>query len=63
MTKQIAKRYRRATKAEKGSMLDELCASQPQDLGDEVLEPLRFIWATLNAPAGKKSSAVHGGSR
>jgi hypothetical protein len=80
VTKQMAKRYKRTTKAEKGSILDELCAptgrtrrharralsqalkgkpqalrrAKPKMYGPEVLEPLRFVWATLNAPAGKR---------
>jgi hypothetical protein len=80
VTNQMAKRYRRATKSEKGVMLDELCAltgwtrrharraltdvlkgkpappprPRPRVYGPEVLEPLKFIWATLNGPAGKR---------
>lgn len=80
VTKQMARRYERATKAEKGRMLDELCAltgwtrrharraiaraleppverraaPRPRVYGDDVLEPLRLIWATLNGPSGKR---------
>lgn len=80
VTKQMARRYRRASKSEKGTMLDELCAltgwtrrharralaqaasaqatatrrPRPRTYGPEVLEPLRFVWATLGGPAGKR---------
>jgi hypothetical protein len=80
VTKQVAKRHRRASKAEKGRILDELCAltgwsrrharralgqaaeetperaraARPRTYGRDVLEPLRRIWATLDAPAGKR---------
>jgi hypothetical protein len=80
VTKQMARRYRKASKALKGRMLDELCAltgwtrrharrtlseaisgrvkpprrPRPRTYGEEVLEPLRFVWATLNGPAGKR---------
>jgi len=80
VTKQMAARYRRATKGEKGRMLDELCAltgwtrrharralaqvasgtstaprkPRPPIYGPEVFEPLRFVWATLGGPAGKR---------
>jgi hypothetical protein len=80
VTKQMARRYVRASKADKGQMLDELCAltgwtrrharralggalqapaTSPRRprvrvYGDEVVEPLRFVWATLNGPSGKR---------
>jgi len=80
VTKQMAKRYAKASKKEKGLMLDELCAltgwtrrhairamaearreprsvprhPRPRVYGPEVLQPLRFVWATLNGPAGKR---------
>jgi hypothetical protein len=78
VTKQMATRYVKAGKKEKGVMLDELCELtgwtrrharrallEPQVrpptktprqriYGQEVLEPLRFLWATLGAPAGKR---------
>jgi hypothetical protein len=80
VTKQMARRYHRASKAEKGRMLDELCAltgwtrrharraltqvfsgkaaaaRKPRQriYGEEILEPLRFVWATLGGPAGKR---------
>jgi hypothetical protein len=80
VTKQLVTRYHRATKKQKGAILDELCAltgwnrdharkalrraalpttprrvgEQPRTFGPEVLEPLRQIWAILDAPAGKR---------
>lgn len=80
VTKQMVKRYKKAGKSEKGTMLDELCAltgwtrrharraltqaknqpsppprrERPRIYGPEVLEALRFVWATLNGPAGKR---------
>lgn len=80
VTKQMAARYRTASKGEKGRMLDELCAltgwtrrharralaqaasgkaaparrPRPRTYGPEVFEPLRFVWATLGGPAGKR---------
>ena len=79
VTKQMARRYRRASRSEKGAMLDELCeltgwtrrharralttlvpgsdraGSAPRRIyGPETIEPLTFIWATLNGPAGKR---------
>ena len=78
VTKQMAKRYAKATKKDKGPMLDELCeltgwtrrharrvlvepATKPRSTprhrrvyGQEVLGPLRFVWATLGGPAGKR---------
>jgi len=80
VTKQITKRYRKATKKQKGVMLDELCAltgwtrrharralsesvqrepiaprrQTPRLYGQDIKEPLRFVWATLGGPAGKR---------
>jgi hypothetical protein len=80
VTKQMAVRYHRAPKGEKGTMLDELCQltgwtrrharralaqailgkptaarrPRPRTYGPEVFEPLRFVWATLGGPAGKR---------
>lgn len=80
VTKQMARRYQKASKGEKATMLDELCAltgwgrrharralaqaisggaerprrPRPRTYGQEVLEPLRFVWATLGGPAGKR---------
>ena len=80
VTKQMARRYRGATKSEKGRMLDELCAltgwtrrhcrraltealaqrvpaprrARARIYGEDVLGPLRFVWATLGGPTGKR---------
>jgi len=80
VTRQMARRYAKARKKDKGAMLDELCeltgwtrrhairalagagkgaaersrVPRPRVYGEEVLEPLRLIWATLNGPAGKR---------
>lgn len=80
VSKQMARRYVKASKVDKGRMLDELCAltgwtrrharrALSQGLqapvassraprvriyGEEVVEPLRFVWATLNGPSGKR---------
>lgn len=86
VTRQMARRYARASKLEKGQMLDELCAltgwtrrhairalgqaerspappvrsPRAKIYGPEVLEPLRFVWATLNGPAGKRLAPFMG---
>lgn len=78
--RQMASRYQKASKTDKGVMLDELCAltgwtrrharralvqalgsAQPREpvprpriYDEEVAEALRFIWAVLGAPAGKR---------
>jgi hypothetical protein len=82
VVRQMAPRYARASKAEKGRILDELCAltgwtrrharralhevasgalprpgrpgGRPRTYGEEVLEPLTKVWATLNGPCGKR---------
>jgi hypothetical protein len=80
VTKQMARRYEKASRAEKASMLDELCAltgwtrrharraltaalhptvagpprPRARTYGSDVAEPLRFVWATLNGPSGKR---------
>jgi hypothetical protein len=80
VTKQMARRYQKGTKTEKGRMLDELCAltgwtrrharralaeatsdrprpqrrPRPRTYGDDVVAALRFVWATLDGPAGKR---------
>ena len=80
ITKQMGRRYAKASKADKTRMLDELCAltgwtrrhasrsllgalrtpaQQPRrprsrTYGEDVLEPLSFVWATLNGPSGKR---------
>ena len=85
VTKAIATRYRRASKADKGKILDELCqttgwhrnharkalaaALRPKLVpaprrprtpvyGPEVLAALRFCWAVLGAPTGKRLAPV-----
>jgi hypothetical protein len=80
VTEQMARRYQKASKTEKGRMLDELgaltgwtrrharralaeaIADRPPPprrprariYGEDVLPPLRFVWATLDGPAGKR---------
>jgi hypothetical protein len=80
ITRQLAGRYAKATKTEKGRILDELCAltgwtrrharralgqalrtpehppARPRTriYAEEVLEALRFVWATLSGPSGKR---------
>lgn len=84
VTKAIATRYRRAGKADKGRILDELCATtgwhrnharkalaqarrprvvrprraRPPTYGPEVVAALRFCWAVLSAPTGKRLAPV-----
>ena len=80
VTRQLVSRYRRASKTDKGAILDELCAltgwnrdharkalrravaeqapasrtGRPRIYGEDVLEPLRRVWATLDGPSGKR---------
>ena len=81
VTKQMARRYERASKSGKSVMLDELCeltgwtrrharrallaaamsstapatkAARPRVYGEDVLEPLKKVWAVLGGPAGKR---------
>lgn len=85
VTKVIGTRYARASKAGKGVILDELCATtgwhrnharkalaaalgprvvraarrrRPPTYGPEVVAALRFCWAVLGAPTGKRLAAV-----
>ena len=85
VTKAIATRYRRASKAMKSKILDELCATtgwhrsharkalgaalrptlvpaprRPRTpvYGPDVLTALRFCWAVLGAPTGKRLAPV-----
>ena len=85
VTKTIATRYRRASKADKGKILDELCATtgwhrnharkalaaalrpvlvrparRPRTpiYGLDVVVALRFCWAVLGAPTGKRLAPV-----
>jgi hypothetical protein len=85
VTKAIATRYRRASKADKSKILDELCATtgwhrsharkalatalrptlvpaprrpRTRVYGPEALTALRFCWAVLGAPTGKRLAPV-----
>jgi len=85
VTKAIATRYRRASKPEKGRILDELCATtgwhrnharkalagalgpalvrparrpRAPTYGPDVVVALRFCWAVLGAPTGKRLAPV-----
>ena len=86
VTKAIATRYRRASKAGKGAILDELCATtgwhrnharkalgyalrprvvrarqpRPPTYSVEVVVALRFCWAVLGVPTGKRLAPVMG---
>jgi len=86
VTKAIATRYKRADKAGKGTILDELCATtgwhrnharkalgqasrprivrprkpRPALYGPDVIGALRFCWAVLGAPTGKRLAPVLG---
>src|SRR6266496_1903607 len=81
VTKEMAKRYAKASNPEKGRILDELCAltgwtrrharraiglaiapppptgkrrGRPPVYREDVLGPLRRVWATLDGPTGKR---------
>lgn len=84
VTKAIATRYRRASRAAKGAILDELCATtgwhrnharkalgqalrpkvvrarrpRAPTYGADVVVALRFCWAVLGAPTGKRLAPV-----
>lgn len=84
VSKAIATRYKRASRAQKGVMLDELCATtgwhrnharkvlgqalrpkivrvrrpRAPTYGEEVVVALRFCWAVLGAPTGKRLAPV-----
>ena len=84
VTNAIATRYQRAARAEKGKILDELCATtgwhrsharkalgealtpkavrprrpRPPLYGADVVVALRFCWAVLGAPTGKRLAPV-----
>lgn len=86
VTRQMAKRYRRASKPEKGRLLDELCQltgwtrrharrvlseeiserprpprkARAKTYGEDVVKALRFVWATLDGPAGKRLAPFMG---
>jgi len=86
VAKTIATRYKRASRAEKGAILDELCATtgghrnharralgqalapkvvrprRPRvpKYGQDVVASLRFCWAVLGAPTGKRLAPVMG---
>jgi len=86
VTKAIATRYRQAGRAEKGTILDEMCqvtgwhrnharkalaralvprivrARRPRapTYGPDVVDALRFCWAVLGAPTGKRLAPVTG---
>ena len=86
VTKTIAVRYKRASQVEKGTILDELCATtgwhrnharkapgqglrpmvvrprRPRvpKYGEDVVASLRFCWAVLGAPTGKRLAPVMG---
>ena len=86
VTKTIATRYKRGSRAGKGVILDELCATtgwhrnharkaltyalrprvvrarvpRPPRYGVDVVVALRFCWAVLGAPTGKRLAPVMG---
>ena len=86
VTKTIAVRYKRTSQVEKGTILDELCATtgwhrnharkapgqglrpmvvrprRPRvpKYGEDVVVGLRFCWAVLGAPTGRRLAPVMG---
>src|SRR6266545_3878703 len=89
VTKQMARRYAKASKTEKGLMLDELCAltewtrrharralrqalsgapeapRKPRGriYGQDVIQALRVVWATMNGAGRQAPGPVHGRDR